>query len=71
MPRSHTLTEAGRSLAALAFVPLPLGPVWTGPGCGHGLGVAITLGNIQCMPGHVMKLDRLAETDKAKPFLEP
>ena len=39
--------------------------------CGRGLGVAITPGDIQCMPGHVVKLDHFAETEKTKPFLKP
>ena len=39
--------------------------------CGGGLGAAITPGDIQCMPGYVVKLDHFAETEKTKPFLEP
>lgn len=45
---AHTVAQAVRRLAALAFVLLPLDPVW------RGLGVAITPGDIQCMPGHVV-----------------
>ena len=32
---AHTVAQAVRRLAALAFVLLPLDPVWPGPGCGH------------------------------------